>query len=42
MGHEESVCKLKEFVDALEKECRKIEVFQRELPLCVQLVTRGN
>lgn len=42
MGHEESVCRLKEYVDALEKECRKIEVFQRELPLCMQLVTRGN
>lgn len=37
-----SVGKLEEYVDALEKERRKIEVFQRELPLCMQLVAHGN
>ncbi|CAN6445735.1 unnamed protein product [Victoria cruziana] len=30
-----------EYIDALEEERRKIEVFQRELPLCLQLVTQA-
>lgn len=30
-----------ECIRALEEERRKIEAFQRELPLCLQLVTRG-
>lgn len=41
MGYGEGMDKL-EYVDALEKELRKIEVFHRELPLAVQLVRRGN
>lgn len=42
MGYGEGMDKLKEYVDALEKELRKIEVFHRELPLSVQLVRRGK
>lgn len=30
-----------EYVEALEEERRKIQVFQRELPLCLELVTQG-
>lgn len=30
-----------EYIEALEEERRKINVFQRELPLCVELVTKG-
>ncbi|EHA8591586.1 Transcription factor HHO2 [Cocos nucifera] len=30
-----------EYVEALEEERRKIQVFQRELPLCLQLVTQA-
>ncbi|CAI0552551.1 unnamed protein product [Linum tenue] len=30
-----------EYVDALEEERRKIQVFQRELPLCLELVTQA-
>ncbi|KAK1301805.1 putative Myb family transcription factor [Acorus calamus] len=30
-----------EYMDALEQERKKIEVFQRELPLCLQLVTHA-
>ena len=33
---------LRHYADALDQERRKILVFQRELPLCVELVTRGN
>ncbi|KAG9158701.1 hypothetical protein Leryth_023483 [Lithospermum erythrorhizon] len=29
------------FMHALEEECRKVQVFQKELPLCLQLVTRA-
>ncbi|KAG6573991.1 Transcription factor HHO2, partial [Cucurbita argyrosperma subsp. argyrosperma] len=32
---------LRHYVDALDQERRKILVFQRELPLCVELVTRA-
>jgi len=31
----------REYVDALEKERHKIQMFQRELPLCLELVTQG-
>jgi hypothetical protein len=31
----------REYVDALEKERTKIQVFERELPLCLELVTQG-
>ncbi|XP_052198525.1 transcription factor HHO3-like isoform X1 [Diospyros lotus] len=30
-----------EYIDALEEERRKIQVFQRELPLCLELVTQA-
>ncbi|XP_031478311.1 transcription factor HHO3-like [Nymphaea colorata] len=30
-----------EYIDALEEERKKIQVFQRELPLCLQLVTQA-
>lgn len=31
----------REYLDALEEERKKIHVFQRELPLCLQLVTQS-
>lgn len=31
-----------EYVEALEEEQKKIQVFQRELPLCLELVTQGK
>lgn len=31
-----------EYVKALKEEQKKIQVFQRELPLCLELVTQGN
>ena len=31
----------RDYIEALEEERRKIEVFQRELPLCLELVTQG-
>lgn len=30
------------YIEALEEEQKKIQVFQRELPLCLELVTQGN
>lgn len=30
-----------QYIEALEEERRKIHVFQRELPLCLDLVTQG-
>uniref|UniRef100_A0ACD5ZKA1 Uncharacterized protein n=1 Tax=Avena sativa TaxID=4498 RepID=A0ACD5ZKA1_AVESA len=32
--------RLRDYLLALEEECRKIQVFQRELPLCLDLVTQ--
>lgn len=32
----------REYVKALEEERLKIQVFQRELPLCLELVTQGT
>lgn len=32
----------REYVEALEEERRKIQVFQRELPLCLELVNQGT
>jgi len=34
--------KCQEYIQALEEEGRKIQVFQRELPLCFELVTQGT
>lgn len=31
-----------QYIEALEEERRKIHVFQRELPLCLDLVTQGT
>ncbi|XP_008782297.2 transcription factor NIGT1 [Phoenix dactylifera] len=41
MDFAERARKCQEYVEALEEERRKIEVFQRELPLCLQLVTQA-
>lgn len=38
---EEKTKSTMEYIEALEEERRKMEVFHRELPLCVQLVTQG-
>lgn len=32
----------RDYVKALEEERHKIQVFQRELPLCLELVTQGT
>ncbi|CAH9076110.1 unnamed protein product [Cuscuta epithymum] len=41
-NHDDSKARrCREYVDALEDERRKIEVFRRELPLCLQLVTQA-
>ena len=32
----------REYMEALEEECRKIEHFRRELPLCLELVTQSK
>ncbi|CAK9176219.1 unnamed protein product [Ilex paraguariensis] len=37
----EKMQRCREYIDALEEEKRKIEVFQRELPLCLDLVTQA-
>lgn len=39
MGHPE---KMRSYMEALEEERRKIQVFQRELPLCLELVVEGT
>ncbi|GAB4840259.1 transcription factor [Ancistrocladus abbreviatus] len=41
MDYRENMQKCQEYVQALEEERRKILVFQRELPLCVELVTQA-
>lgn len=33
--------KMQNYIEALEEERRKILVFERELPLCLELVTQG-
>ena len=42
MDFRDNVQKCQEYIQALEEERHKIQVFQRELPLCLQLVTQGN
>lgn len=37
----ERMQRCREYVEALESERRKIQVFERELPLCLELVTQG-
>ncbi|GAA0171155.1 DNA-binding transcription factor [Lithospermum erythrorhizon] len=39
--YEEKHQRCQEYVNALEEEKRKIQVFQRELPLCLELVTQA-
>nr|XP_010916475.1 transcription factor NIGT1 [Elaeis guineensis] len=41
MDLEERARRCQEYVEALEEERRKIQVFQRELPLCLQLVNQA-
>ncbi|KAK1322529.1 Two-component response regulator ARR18 [Acorus calamus] len=41
MDFAERTRRCQEYVDALEEERKKIEVFQRELPLCLHLVTQA-
>ncbi|XP_024988244.1 transcription factor HHO3-like [Cynara cardunculus var. scolymus] len=38
---EEKMQRCREYMEALESERRKIQVFERELPLCLELVTRA-
>lgn len=40
--HTQKMKRCHEYVEALEVEQKKIQVFQRELPLCLELVTQGN
>lgn len=42
MDYAKKMQKCHEYVEALEEEQKKIQVFQRELPLCLELVTQGN
>ncbi|KAI3733997.1 hypothetical protein L6452_13457 [Arctium lappa] len=37
----EKMQKCQEYIEALEEECRKIRVFERELPLCLELVSKA-
>lgn len=37
----EKMQRCKDYIEALEQEKRKIQVFERELPLCLELVSRG-
>lgn len=37
----EKLQKYQEYIGALEEERRKIQVFERELPLCLDLVSQG-
>ncbi|KAJ8774680.1 hypothetical protein K2173_017126 [Erythroxylum novogranatense] len=41
MDYAEKLQRCHEYVEALEEERRKIQVFQRELPLCLELVTQA-
>lgn len=38
----EKMQRTQEYIEALEEERRKIQVFQRELPLCLDLVIQGT
>lgn len=40
-NYDEKMQRTQEYIDALEEERRKILVFQRELPLCLELVTQA-
>lgn len=42
MDYTQKMKRCHEYVEALEEEQKKIQVFQRELPLCLELVTQGN
>ncbi|KAL6010798.1 transcription factor [Asimina triloba] len=41
MDHSEQIRRTRDYITALEEERRKIEVFHRELPLCLQLVNQA-
>ncbi|KAI7738816.1 hypothetical protein M8C21_006263 [Ambrosia artemisiifolia] len=40
-GFQDKMQRYRDYVEALESERRKIQVFERELPLCLQLVTQA-
>lgn len=40
-NHTEKMQRCQDYIQALEKERCKIQVFERELPLCLELVTQG-
>lgn len=40
--YSEKMQKYQEYIEALEEERRKIRVFERELPLCLELVSQGK
>ncbi|KAI7996325.1 Transcription factor HHO3 [Camellia lanceoleosa] len=40
-NHAEKMQKCQEYIEALQEEHRKIQVFQRELPLCLELVAQA-
>ena len=42
MDFRDNLEKSQQYINALEEERKKIQVFQRELPLCVELVSQGN
>lgn len=42
MGYNQKRERCGQYIEALEEERRKIHVFQRELPLCLDLVTQGT
>lgn len=37
----EKMQRCRDYMEALETERKKIQVFERELPLCLELVTQG-
>lgn len=42
MEYAQKMQRCHEYVEALKEEQKKIQVFQRELPLCLELVTQGK
>lgn len=40
-NYKEKMQRCLKYVESLEEEHRKIQVFQRELPLCLELVSQG-
>lgn len=42
VDHAHKMQRCHEYAEALKEEQKKIQVFQRELPLCLELVTQGK